>query len=275
MALYVFEIVRLHGVPTSIILDRDPRFTSRFWSKLHEALGTKLNFSTAFHPQIDGHSERVIQILEDMLRCCILKFKGNWEKYLLLAEFAYNNSYQSSIKMHHLKLFTEESVKDHCSHCGRKCCVSARNDKKGKLSPRFIGPYETVERIGPIAYRLDLPSEFKKIHNVFYASLLRQYRSDHSYVISHSEIELQPDLTYSEEPMRILARENKRVPLVKVLWHCHGLEEATWETKKSMKLQYPNIFSGRNFLRGRVVATQFLGVTEQWFRATNFHHVDS
>ncbi|KAA3483814.1 Gag protease polyprotein [Gossypium australe] len=87
--LYISEIVRLHGVPLSIFSDGDPRFTSRFWKKLQEALGTQLNFSTAFHPQIDGQTERVIQILEDMFRCCILKFKGSWEKYLPLIEFAW------------------------------------------------------------------------------------------------------------------------------------------------------------------------------------------
>ncbi|KAA3484221.1 reverse transcriptase [Gossypium australe] len=97
--LYVSEIVRLYGVPLSIISDRDPIFTSRFWKKLQEALGTKLSFSTAFHPQTDGQSERIIQILEDMLRCCILEFQGNWKKYLPLVEFAYNNSFQSSLKM--------------------------------------------------------------------------------------------------------------------------------------------------------------------------------
>ncbi|KAG8496931.1 hypothetical protein CXB51_008102 [Gossypium anomalum] len=97
--LYVSQIVRLHGVPISIVSDRDPRFTSRFWKKLQEVLGTKLHFSTAFHPQTDGQSERIIQILEDMLRCCILEFCGSWERYLPLVEFAYNNSFQSSIKM--------------------------------------------------------------------------------------------------------------------------------------------------------------------------------
>ena len=97
--LYVSQIVRLHGVPISVVSDRDPRFTSRFWKKLQEALGTKLHFSTAFHPQTDGQSERIIQILEDMLRCCILEFSGSWERYLPLIEFAYNNSFQSSIKM--------------------------------------------------------------------------------------------------------------------------------------------------------------------------------
>ena len=74
--LCISKIVRLHGVPISIISDRDPRFTSRFWKKLQDALGTKLHFSTAFHPQTDGQSERIIQILEDMLRCCILEFEG-------------------------------------------------------------------------------------------------------------------------------------------------------------------------------------------------------
>ncbi|TYH28064.1 hypothetical protein ES288_A02G114700v1 [Gossypium darwinii] len=97
--LYVSEIRRLHGVPFSIISDRDLRFTSRFWKKLQEALGTKLNFSTAFHPQTDGQLEKVIQVLEDMLRCYALEFQGSWERYLPLVEFTYNNSYQSSLKM--------------------------------------------------------------------------------------------------------------------------------------------------------------------------------
>ncbi len=97
--LYIDEIVRLHGVLVSIVSDRDPRFTSRFWGSLQKALGTKLNFSTTFHPQIDGQSERVIQILEDMLRACVIEFEGSWDTHLPLIEFAYNNSYQSSIGM--------------------------------------------------------------------------------------------------------------------------------------------------------------------------------
>ncbi|KAL4339993.1 hypothetical protein GQ457_08G031450 [Hibiscus cannabinus] len=97
--LYIREIVRLHGVPKSIVSDRDPKFTSRFWESLHTALGSRLNFSTSYHPQTDGQSERVIQVLEDMLRCCIIDFQGTWEKQLSLVEFAYNNSYQASIQM--------------------------------------------------------------------------------------------------------------------------------------------------------------------------------
>ncbi|KAL5554707.1 hypothetical protein UlMin_042108 [Ulmus minor] len=97
--LYVREIVRLHGVPKSIVSDRDARFTSKFWRCVQRALGTKLNFSTAFHPQMDGQSERTIQTLEDMLRACVLDFRGSWSQHLPLIKFSYNNSYQATIGM--------------------------------------------------------------------------------------------------------------------------------------------------------------------------------
>ena len=97
--LYIREIVRLHGVPVSIVFDRDPRLTAQFWKSFQKAMGTQLSMSTAFHPQTDGQSERTIQILEDMLRACILDLKGSWEEHLPLVEFAYNNSYQTSIQM--------------------------------------------------------------------------------------------------------------------------------------------------------------------------------
>ena len=82
--MYLDSIVALHGVPVSIVSDRGQQFTSRFWKKLQEALGTKLDFSTAFHSQTDGQSERTIQTLEDMLQMCVMDFKGSWEKYLPL-----------------------------------------------------------------------------------------------------------------------------------------------------------------------------------------------
>ena len=97
--IYIDEIVSLHGVPASVVSDRHLRFTSKFWESLHKVLGTNLSFSTAFHPQIDRLSERTIRTLEDMLRDCVLDFKGSWEKYLSLVEFAYNNSYHSSSEM--------------------------------------------------------------------------------------------------------------------------------------------------------------------------------
>ena len=91
--LYVSDIVILHGILLSIVSDRDPRFTSRFWKELQSVFGTSLNFSTAFHPQTDGQSEKVIQVLEDMLRGCVLDFLGSWDRYIPLMEFAYNNNY--------------------------------------------------------------------------------------------------------------------------------------------------------------------------------------
>ncbi|KAA3472669.1 DNA/RNA polymerases superfamily protein [Gossypium australe] len=112
--------------------------------------------------------------------------------------------------------------------------------REGKLSPRFIRPYEIIKRIGPVAYRLAIPSELEKIHNVFHVSMLRRYRSDPSHTISPTEIEIQPDMTYNEEPIRILAREvkelrNKSIALVKFLWQRHGVEEATWEPEEAMR----------------------------------------
>ena len=92
-------IVRLHGVPMSIISDRDSRFTSTFWRSVHRAIGTKLKFSTTFHPQTDGQTERTIQTLEDILRACVMEFKGAWNKYLPLIEFSYNNNFQATIGM--------------------------------------------------------------------------------------------------------------------------------------------------------------------------------
>ena len=97
--IYIREIVRLHGILVSIVSDRDPRFTSHFWRSLQEALGTQLRFSIAFHPQTDGQSERTIQTLEDMMRSCVMEFKGNWDDHLALIEFAYDNSYHASLGM--------------------------------------------------------------------------------------------------------------------------------------------------------------------------------
>jgi len=94
---YMQEIVRLHGVPVSIISDRDIRFVSSFWDSLQRSLGSKLTFSTTFHPQTDGQSGRTIQILEDMLRARILDFKGSWDDHVHLVEFSYNNNHQASI----------------------------------------------------------------------------------------------------------------------------------------------------------------------------------
>ena len=115
-----------------------------------------------------------------------------------------------------------------------------RFEKQGKLNPRYIGPFEIVERIGPVAYRLDLPEELSQVYNVFHISMLRKYIPDPSQVLETPEIELRDDLSYEEQPMLILGREekelrNKTISLVKVLWRNHLVEEATWEREDQMR----------------------------------------
>ncbi|GJR12643.1 putative nucleotidyltransferase, ribonuclease H [Tanacetum coccineum] len=297
------EIVRLHGTPTSIVSDRDPKFTSRFWKGLQKAWGTRLKFSTAFHPQTDGQSERTIQTLEDMLRACALEWTGSWDEYLCLVEFAYNNSWHASIKAAPFELLY-----------GRKCrapicwdevgerliegpeLIEITNEKvavakeklkearsrqksyadkhrrdlefqvgdrvflkvspfrgvkrfgiKGKLSPRFIGPFEILERIGEVSYRLALPPQLSHVHDVFHVSLLRGYHYHPLHVASYPFDQIQPDMSLSEEPESILDRQervmrNKVIPFVKILWKNHPEREATWETEESMRASYPHFF---------------------------------
>jgi hypothetical protein len=97
--LYMSRIVCLHGVLKKIVSDRGTQFTSRFWKRLHESMDTKLNFSSAYHPQTDGQTERTNQVLEDMLRACAIKHGRRWDKSLPYVEFSYNSSYQASLKM--------------------------------------------------------------------------------------------------------------------------------------------------------------------------------
>jgi IS30 family transposase len=97
--LHMSRIMSLHGVQKKIVSDRGSQFTSKFWEKLHESMDTRLNFSSAYHPQTNGQTERTNQILEDMFRACALKYGKGWDKSLPYAEFSYNNIYQASIKM--------------------------------------------------------------------------------------------------------------------------------------------------------------------------------
>ncbi|KAL5538314.1 hypothetical protein UlMin_043119 [Ulmus minor] len=109
-----------------------------------------------------------------------------------------------------------------------------RFGKRGKLNPRFIGPYEVLEHVGKVAYRLALPPNLASVHNVFHVSMLKKYVPDTSHVLEQEPIELHEDLTYEEKPVQILDRKtktlrNKEIPLVKVLWRNQKMEEATWE----------------------------------------------
>ncbi|TYK04862.1 putative retrotransposon protein [Cucumis melo var. makuwa] len=162
---------------------------------------------------------------------------------LATLEFAYNNSYQSSIGMAPYETLY-----------GRPCRTLVywnevgERKRKGKLSPRYIGPYQITERVGPDAYRLELPIELARIHDVFHVSMLRKYIPDPSHVLQEQPVELKEDLSYVEELVQILDRKeqvlrNKTIPLIKVLWRYHGVEEATWEPEDQMKKRYLILFS--------------------------------
>ncbi|GJY62844.1 putative reverse transcriptase domain-containing protein [Tanacetum coccineum] len=262
--IYTNEIVARHGVPVSIISDRDGRFTSHLWQAFQEALGTRLDMSTAYHPQTDGQSERTIQTLEDMLRACVMDFGGSWDTHLPLIEFSYNNSYHTSIKCapfealygrkcrspviwtevgesqligpeivqettekivqirerlktarSRQKSYADKRRKPLEFQVGDRVLLKVspwkgvvRFGKKGKLAPRYVGPFEIVERVGPI----------------------------------------DENLRFIEEPIEIVERDVKklkrrRIPLVKVRWNSRQGAEYTWEHEDQFRMKYPHLFS--------------------------------
>ncbi|XP_052478414.1 uncharacterized protein LOC128033955 [Gossypium raimondii] len=124
--------------------------------------------------------------------------------------------------------------------------------RKGKLSPRFIGTYHIIKRIGRVAYQLELPPESDRIHNVFHVSMLRRYQSNPSHVILVEDIKVRSDLTFEEElehtiDLDVKVLRTKQVPLVKVLWRNHDLSKATWEPEDAMRQQYPHLYPSCNF----------------------------
>ena len=122
-----------------------------------------------------------------------------------------------------------------------------RFGKKGKLSPRYIGPFEILGRIGKVAYKLVLPPELASVHDVFHVSMLKKYVPDTSHFLSQEQVKIQTDLTSEEKFVRILDREEKvlrykTIPLVKVLWRNHAVQEATWELEEEMRKSYLDLF---------------------------------
>ena len=122
-----------------------------------------------------------------------------------------------------------------------------RFEKKGKLSPRYIGPFEVLQRVGDVAYRLALPPQMSGVHNVFHISLLRKYVSDPTHTLKWEEIKLDEDATYQEKAVKIIDRREKIlrgkvIPLVRVVWKHRGIEESTWEREDMIRVNYPELF---------------------------------
>ncbi|XP_073133323.1 uncharacterized protein [Henckelia pumila] len=208
--LYIKEIVRLHGIPVSIVSDRDPRFTSAFWKSLHTALGTKLLFSTAFHPQTDGQSERASIGMApykalDRRRCrSLMHWDEVGERVLLGPEIVQQTA--DIVAQIRERMRTAQSRQKNYADRQRRDLEFAVGDhvflkvspmkgvmrfgRRGKLNPRYIGPFEILERIGTLSYRLALPPSLAKVHNVFHVSMLRRYVSNPSHVLDFEPLQL-------------------------------------------------------------------------------------
>nr|GEY41182.1 hypothetical protein [Tanacetum cinerariifolium] len=189
--LYLKEIVCRHGVPVSVISDRDSLFTS------------------------------------------------SWDKHLPLVEFSYNNSYHASIKTAPFEALY-----------GRKCRGVIRFGKHGKLSPRFIRPFKVIERIRPVAYKLELPDKLREIHDTFHVSNLKRYFVNEDVVIPLDEVQLDDKLHFVEEPVEIMDREVKwlkqsRIPIVNVRWNSRRGPKFTWEREDFFRSKYPHLFARR------------------------------
>nr|GEX79005.1 reverse transcriptase domain-containing protein [Tanacetum cinerariifolium] len=202
------EVVTRHGIPMSIISDRDPRFASNFWRSLQNALGTRLDMSTAYHPETDGQSERTIQTLEDMLRAYAIDFGKGWVNHFPLVDFSYNNNYHASIKAAPVEALY-----------GRKWVVHFGN--REKLNPRYVGPFKVLEKVGDVDYKLDLPEDPSKVHNTFHVSNLKKCHADEPLAVPLDGLHFDDKLYFVEEPVEIMDREVKRlkrsqIPLVKV-----------------------------------------------------------
>ncbi|GJU07648.1 hypothetical protein Tco_1124078 [Tanacetum coccineum] len=300
---YLKEVVSRHGVPVSIISDRDGRFVSQFWQSLQEAFGTQLDMSTAYHPETDGQSERTIQTLEDMLRACVIDFGKGWDRHLPLIEFSYNNSYHTSIKaapfealygrkcrspicwaeVGDAQLTGPEIVREttekiiqikhrlQASRDRQKCYADKRRkplefqvgdkvmlkvspckgvicfDKRGKLNPRYIGPFKILAKVGTVAYRLELPEKLSRVHSTFHVSNLKKCLSDEPLAIPLDETHIDEKVNFIEELVEIMDCEVKRlkqsrIPIVKVRWNSRRGPEYTWEREDQMQKKYPHLF---------------------------------
>nr|GFB05839.1 putative reverse transcriptase domain-containing protein [Tanacetum cinerariifolium] len=246
--IYLKEVVTRHGIPVSIISDRDPKFASNFWRSLQNALDTRLDMSTAYHPETDGQSERTIQTLEDMLRACVIEFRKGWVNHLPLVEFSYNNSYHATVKatpfealygrkcrspvcwteVGEAQILGPELIQETTKKIVQiKQRMQAARDRQKSYADLKRKPMEfqvgdkVLERVGDVAYKLDLPKKLSRVHNTFHVSNLKKCHADEPLAVLLDGLHFDDKLHFVEKPVEIMDHEVKRlkrsrIPLVKV-----------------------------------------------------------
>ncbi|GKC58667.1 putative reverse transcriptase domain-containing protein, partial [Tanacetum coccineum] len=246
---------------------------------LHKALGTQLDMSTAYHPQIDGQSERTIQTLEDMLRACVLDFGKSSDIHLPLcrspicwAEVGDSQLTGPEIIHETTKKIVQIKSRIQAARDCQKSYADIRRKplefqvedkvmlkvspwkgvirfgKRGKSNPRYIGPFKIITKVGTVAYQLELPEQLSRVHNTFHISNLKKCMSDKTLAIPLDEIQVDNKLHFIEEPVEIMDREVKRLKqsrilIVKVRWNSRRGPEFTWEREDQMQKKYPHLFA--------------------------------
>nr|GFA85118.1 putative reverse transcriptase domain-containing protein [Tanacetum cinerariifolium] len=240
--------------------------------------------STTYHLETDGQSERTIQTLEDMLRACVIDFGKGWVNHFPLVEFSYNNSYHASIKAapfqalygrkcrspvcwnevgeFHLtgpELVQETTEKIvqikqrmQAAHDRQKSYADlkwvVRFGKRGKLNPRYVRPFKVIERVGSVAYKLELSEELSRVYNTFHVSNMKKCYANKPLVFPLDGLHFEDKLRFMEEPIEVMDREakrlrNSRVPIVKFWWNSRRGPEFTWEREDQFKKKYPHLFT--------------------------------
>nr|GFA55287.1 putative reverse transcriptase domain-containing protein [Tanacetum cinerariifolium] len=242
--IYLKEVVTRHGIPVSIISDHGPRFTSNFWRSLQNALGTRLDMSIAYHPETDAQSKRTIQTLEDMLWACAIDFGKGWVNHFPLTEVGKAQILgpeliqETTEKIIQIKKRMQAARNRQKGYANLKCKpmefqvedkvmlkVSpwkgvVRFGKRGKLNPRYVGPFKVLERVGDVAYKLNLLKELSRVHNTFHVSNLKKCHADEPLAVPLDGLHVDDKLHFVKEPVEIMDREVKRlkqsrIPLVK------------------------------------------------------------
>nr|GEW19477.1 putative reverse transcriptase domain-containing protein [Tanacetum cinerariifolium] len=239
-----------------------------------KAMGTRLDMSTAYHPETDGQIKRTIQTLEDMLRAYVIDFGNGWERHLPLVEFSYNNSYHASIKATPFEALYGQKCRLPNSNCSnrQKSYANVRHKplefqvgdrvmlkvspwkgvvhfgKRGKLNPRYIGPFKVLDKVGTVSYRLKLPKQLSRVHSTFYVSNPKKCLSNEPLAISLDEVHIDDKLRFIKEPVEVMDREFKRlkkslIPIIKVRWNSRRGLEFTWEREDQFQKKYPQLFT--------------------------------